>query len=127
MGKGNYNLVQKLGKIQNWEYGPRVISLFGGAPCVHSHGLCGFAGVNKITALPSPDGCGNAHFVFSFSQHRTAQCCDRNGSPFARKYNQQSRALARYTGFKKWEINIEKYHGWSSKKVQKECINQLFK
>ena len=49
-----YNLIQKLGKIQKWEYGPRVLSLFGGAPCMHSHGLRGFAGVKKITALPSP-------------------------------------------------------------------------
>ena len=56
----NYNLVQKLGKIQNWEYGPRVISLFGGAPCVHSRRLPGFAFVKKITALPSPGGGGNA-------------------------------------------------------------------
>ena len=27
---GNYNLVQELAKIQNLEYGPRVISLFDG-------------------------------------------------------------------------------------------------
>ena len=58
---GNYNLVQKLVKIQNWEYGPRVISLFDGAPCMYSHGLRGFAYSKKISALPSSDGGGNAY------------------------------------------------------------------
>ena len=58
---GNYNLVQKVMKIQNWEYGPRVISLFGGASCVYSHGLRGFDGVKKITAFPSHGGGRNAY------------------------------------------------------------------
>jgi len=106
---GNYNLVHKLVKIQNWEYGPRVIPLFGRAPCVHSRGLHGFVGFDKISALPSPDGVGNAYSPSpNIVEHNAV-----TEMAFLLHANiiKISMALARCTGFfSKWEINIEKYH-----------------
>ena len=123
---GNYNLVQKLVEIQNWEYGPRVRSLFGGAHCVHYHGLCVFAGVNKITALQSPGGGGNMYssspnIVGNNAVKKIALFLDTNII-----YNQEHSFNAQDILFK-WEIKTEKYHGWSSKKVQKNALNLLFK
>ena len=106
-----YNLVQTLMKmkIQNWEYGSRVISIRWSFLCVFSWITWAWCCQKKYGI---PVTRRRRECVVSFSQRCRTQCSDRTGFLFARKNNLRSRALvhARDILFI-WEINIEMCHG----------------
>ena len=92
----NYNRVQKLMKVQNWDMGLELyLYLVELIVCI----IVDYVGlmVSKNNGIPVMRR--RRECVFSFSQRCRTQCGDRTGFPLQRKHNLQFRALVQYMGY----------------------------